>query len=221
MYTILWQRSIPACAGEPPAVPEGAGAPWVYPRVCGGTLAVLGEPSTGIGLSPRVRGNHDYHHRHHRPARSIPACAGEPARAEGRRLLCGVYPRVCGGTPPRRNRRNPAQGLSPRVRGNPGRQPTPRVPGGSIPACAGNPCGINRRSAQSGSIPACAGEPYHRGYDRQLPAVYPRVCGGTNTDQTATNNVQGLSPRVRGNRAGALRLRRLRRSIPACAGEPV
>ena len=51
-----------------------------------------------IGLSPRVRGNHarrpDAVHRR----RSIPACAGEPAKSDLRQSRRGVYPRVCGGT---------------------------------------------------------------------------------------------------------------------------
>ena len=54
-------RSIPACAGEPttpPALPPGC---WVYPRVCGGTTAVLQRGNAPGGLSPRVRGNHGCH----------------------------------------------------------------------------------------------------------------------------------------------------------------
>ena len=50
--------SIPACAGEPRwgrrACPDGR----VYPRVCGGTLAEGVVREAGLGLSPRVRGNH-------------------------------------------------------------------------------------------------------------------------------------------------------------------
>ena len=72
--------SIPACAGEPR--PGGAGRRrcWVYPRVCGGTYALLIETESANGLSPRVRGNH--RHRSHPGALggSIPACAGEPSQ---------------------------------------------------------------------------------------------------------------------------------------------
>ena len=78
--------SIPACAGEPyvlnqsccpnqrvvyprvcggtvrqPVVlPSKSWTPRVYPRVCGGTNETLpsNELDAGVGLSPRVRGNH-------------------------------------------------------------------------------------------------------------------------------------------------------------------
>ena len=51
-------RSIPACAGEAPAMNASRNATKVYPRVCGGSpgpefLALLDG-----GLSPRVRGKH-------------------------------------------------------------------------------------------------------------------------------------------------------------------
>ena len=50
-------RSIPARAGEPPALPRLVNQRMVYPRACGGTQ-VLEEVSTlPGGLSPRVRGN--------------------------------------------------------------------------------------------------------------------------------------------------------------------
>ena len=51
--------------------------------------------------------------------RSIPACAGEPSETRERMSWLGVYPRVCGGTPPTGLTYGPIIGLSPRVRGNP------------------------------------------------------------------------------------------------------
>ena len=54
-------RSIPACAGEPRLQSRRQIAGGVYPRVCGGTLAVIPTHPQG--------------------GRSIPACAGEPAAA--------------------------------------------------------------------------------------------------------------------------------------------
>ena len=50
----------------------------VYPRVCGGTGMVCTQMGSGVGLSPRVRGNHPAPPCHRPPVRSIPACAGEP-----------------------------------------------------------------------------------------------------------------------------------------------
>ena len=75
-----------------------------------------------------------------------------------------------------------------------------RIAGGSIPACAGEPCW--------GSVGQCSGR------------VYPRVCGGTLDFQSPEHTGEGLSPRVRGNRRVKLRWNRSHGSIPACAGEP-
>ena len=50
--------------------------------------------------------------------------------------------------------------------------------------------------------------------------VYPRVCGGTFDILVGIPASEGLSPRVRGNRAWNLRAPPISGSIPACAGEP-
>ena len=100
----------------------------------------------------------------------------------------------------RETRMYPTIGLSPRVRGNLGD--------------VGNEYSVYR------SIPACAGEPLlHLGGGRPV-GVYPRVCGGTDKLQRQRNLVNGLSPRVRGNRQAATATEPGERSIPACAGEP-
>ena len=54
-----------------------------------------------------------------------------------------VYPRVCGGTLLTGAGVSYAEGLSPRVRGNPVRSKAAASAGRSIPACAGEPrrCG--------------------------------------------------------------------------------
>ena len=71
-----------------------------------------------------------------------------------------------------------------------------------------------------GSIPACAGEPWLCPRRVTIPAVYPRVCGGTAGDGHIGDALSGLSPRVRGNRGDLLIGHNQRGSIPACAGEP-
>ena len=212
--------SIPACAGEPHRDDCGPGRHQVYPRVCGGTEVSTLQRYTWTGLSPRVRGNPDECLRIFDIRGSIPACAGEPARAGRPGASCRVYPRVCGGTPAPSNPWRRRRGLSPRVRGNP--QPVIYAP------------------PPPGSIPACAGEPIGEAAALLGTKVYPRVCGGTLTACALPQPWQGLSPRVRGNlgphRAAGLGRRsipRVRgnlyhahdeaqtcRSIPACAGEP-
>ena len=70
----------------------------VYPRVCGGTKASNAAVMSISGLSPRVRGNLGQQRRAATCIRSIPACAGEPQKAERISSELRVYPRVCGGT---------------------------------------------------------------------------------------------------------------------------
>ena len=74
-------RSIPACAGEP--IPSGVQQvnPGVYPRVCGGTIAIPIPAVKHQGLSPRVRGNRRRRRLYLSQIGSIPACAGEPGRS--------------------------------------------------------------------------------------------------------------------------------------------
>ena len=152
------------------------------------------------GLSPRVRGNPVNRRVRGCHRGSIPACAGEPMGTRTGSGQWRVYPRVCGGTywmptPP-----TPLEGLSPRVRGNPG-----------------HPLG---RRGVDGSIPACAGEPSLPAPPAPTARVYPRVCGGTAWAAGINHHHEGLSPRVRGNLGDALALDIVAGSIPACAGEP-
>ena len=90
--------SIPACAGEPAAMPRTPRPTAVYPRVCGGTESRAKPSSAMRGLSPRVRGNRNQQYRKIKAGRSIPACAGEPFALSAVGRLPRVYPRVCGGT---------------------------------------------------------------------------------------------------------------------------
>ena len=131
--------SIPACAGEPlgsALVCRGAG---VYPRVCGGTYAERLSGLDDVGLSPRVRGNHQNIAPLPHKLGSIPACAGEPADPLHEGGSTRVYPRVCGGTGEVERIKRDPEGLSPRVRGNLHRAVLCHRRVGSIPACAGEP----------------------------------------------------------------------------------
>ncbi len=92
------QRSIPACAGEPTVPFQTQHDPKVYPRVCGGTASRIRVSTSSQGLSPRVRGNPLRCLMSTVGDRSIPACAGEPARGSATDRGPRVYPRVCGGT---------------------------------------------------------------------------------------------------------------------------
>ena len=193
-------RSIPACAGEPTRPCSEVRTPTVYPRVCGGTTVPPRAPPVKLGLSPRVRGNRLPLVQNELIPGSIPACAGEPAPNPMTAKTSAVYPRVCGGTYITSKVFRNSVGLSPRVRGN---LEVVRLADGHI-----------------GSIPACAGEPHQQSPTRGLRTVYPRVCGGISFANEGGACVQGLSPRVRGNRLYSRDDGATGGSIPACAGEP-
>ena len=152
-----------------------------------------------LGLSPRVRGKHRAGRGIPHRRRSIPACAGEAIGIGGATDGNKVYPRVCGGSPPPATPEELAEGLSPRVRGK--------------PASVCVPCNNPR------SIPACAGEAGTGMARRWWRRVYPRVCGGSTGRTKRPALATGLSPRVRGKPPPGQCAGRLRRSIPACAGE--
>ena len=183
VISLSWKgsRSIPARAGEPSEYLDHLITVTVYPRACGGT------PSDPACL-PALLG-------------SIPARAGEPEFAVMNRKTSEVYPRACGGTAPTRTLTLPIAGLSPRVRGNQGRQDQSR---------------LRRRS-----IPARAGEPIKPGSAAITISVYPRACGGTMLSYALMITLMGLSPRVRGNQAQLSHSYVDARSIPARAGEPL
>ena len=132
-------RSIPARAGEPRAGCPGGPLWWVYPRACGGTIPRPEVADYPDGLSPRVRGNPPGQGTRGRRRGSIPARAGEPARARDPRTAPWVYPRACGGTSPAVAVPPSRMGLSPRVRGNRTHSTAVAHPVRSIPARAGEP----------------------------------------------------------------------------------
>ena len=193
--------SIPACAGEPASPSDSILAIRVYPRVCGGTAQWPINFGAKMGLSPRVRGNLQRLASQRRLQGSIPACAGEPSCCGCSRPRQPVYPRVCGGTDLDHTWDLVDEGLSPRVRGNHSQGYKMLDLAGSIPACAGEPCGV---------VPCWP-----------IRGVYPRVCGGTFYSAHEMCHCLGLSPRVRGNLAYRDCHDAIKGSIPACAGEPV
>ena len=191
---------IPAQAGEP------AMSEWVrideraYPRAGGGTRGASGPVRTTEGLSPRRRGN-----RTASPPRvlrqgPIPAQAGEPCRGFRGGDWPRAYPRAGGGTLFTLGIMRSCRGLSPRRRGN--RLHT----------------GMN--SAREGPIPAQAGEPVERTPGNPSVRAYPRAGGGTMMASASRQDVQGLSPRRRGNLSDATSVDQVQGPIPAQAGEP-
>ena len=136
----LHPGSIPACAGEPRGPRRRERRARVHPRVCGGAAAAQLPLELERGPSPRVRGSPTAGHHQLPRCGSIPACAGEPSLVGPRLAGPGVHPRVCGGARAPRCLPTRTSGPSPRVRGSLLRAVHQIVPGGSIPACAGEPC---------------------------------------------------------------------------------
>ena len=173
----------------------------VYPRACGGTSPAVSNSCLPLGLSPRVRGNLPVAERGGRGRRSIPARAGEPLPLLDAESLHEVYPRACGGTMYQTMYPGVTVGLSPRVRGN-----------------------LLHRTftdSKGRSIPARAGEPNTHWPTLMIAWVYPRACGGTDPWVRVRVQLQGLSPRVRGNPTPCGHCLPPWGSIPARAGEPV
>ena len=116
----VFERSIPAWAGET-SYRTGLPTGWkVYPRVGGGNDRAQCLPSQRSGLSPRGRGKLHSTRSKRRALRSIPAWAGETHIVPYRNALIRVYPRVGGGNAPACFRFYSSPGLSPRGRGKPG-----------------------------------------------------------------------------------------------------
>ena len=152
--------TIPACAGEPPRLLSVKGDHRDHPRVCGGA-DLCGSLGMALdGPSPRVRGSRRMGSGWDLDLGTIPACAGEPRERAGEPLLYKDHPRVCGGAQRGTGRTQPWQGPSPRVRGSHNQHTLRRDNPGTIPACAGEPCGQPVRSRASGDHPrVCGGAP--------------------------------------------------------------
>ena len=152
-----------------------------------------------------MRGNPPYNQVLPSSSGSIPARAGEPARTNPTLPAYRVYPRACGGTGYDVDPLARQFGLSPRVRGNRTVIYGVKVCIGSIPARAGEPrLNFPHQLATSRSIPARAGEPPGVA-GSLLPLTYgsiPARAGEPSADAIGLEGNAGLSPRVRGNRAG-------------------
>ena len=135
----------------------------------------------------------------------------------------------------------PANGLSPRGRGNRGPLRLAIHVGRSIPAWAGEPAGARRPAGSQPVYPRVGGGTpaggtgwrrggglSPRGRGNPPPAfrpstrrpVYPRVGGGTGTHALKADVLEGLSPRGRGNLGRRPHSKPRDGSIPAWAGEP-
>ena len=211
--------SIPAWAGETEAVGDQAYLAAVYPRVGGGNYLIAPKSSRTNGLSPRGRGKRLLGDRGRQWVGSIPAWAGETAASSFAAGSRRVYPRVGGGNIGSRRRALFRRGLSPRGRGNLRSHQSLRSQVGLSPRGRGKPMLRMQRESNRRSIPAWAGETISGLPKILLMKVYPRVGGGNTLPARPPSQQNGLSPRGRGKPRLIHMPVRIRRSIPAWAGE--
>ena len=153
-----------------------------------------------LGLSPRIRGNQEGFPDGPRCSGSIPAHTGKPRSSAATPRRRKVYPRAYGETDPDYAVATLAEGLSPRIRGNP--RPTTAA------------------AQMRGSIPAHTGKPRSRPTRTGPGWVYPRAYGETWHCRMNARVMKGLSPRIRGNLALSHECARPQGSIPAHTGKP-
>ena len=151
-------RSIPACTGNPGRAGRRRARGRVYPRVYGESTPAGRSRLGGGGLSPRVRGILQAIAENGEKRWSIPACTGNPYLRHDRYCLLEVYPRVYGESIEVTIARQPATGLSPRVRGIRRARMAHRPRRRSIPACTGNPGCRRILSPRSKVYPRVYGE---------------------------------------------------------------
>ena len=191
------------------------------------------------GSSPRARGTPMVGAGESSPKRFIPACAGNAEQGRQAPRETTVHPRVRGERLHRQPPLSCASGSSPRARGTPLCQPSLPHRQRFIPACAGNarpmprcvPNGAvhprvrgeraenQRRARHRGRfIPACAGNAFGTAGWVRCGAVHPRVRGERILPLAWRSAEPGSSPRARGTPCPQVRAVRIRRFIPACAG---
>ncbi len=150
------------------------------------------------GLSPLTRGTLFNSAKEVLSARFIPAHAGNTRGYEGIYFCTTVYPRSRGEHPSSDSPENSIAGLSPLTRGT--------------------QTGLVNQEFAKRFIPAHAGNTSESLKMAYRAAVYPRSRGEHSCVRVAFRRSNGLSPLTRGTRRAAHNQLRLRRFIPAHAG---
>ena len=171
-----------------------------YPRGRGETMNSGGSWLSGLGLSPRARGNRGVVRAGSRVHGPIPAGAGKPQPLEIGWQRVGAYPRGRGETGQACLTVAGSPGLSPRARGN------------QRATC--------ERHGYWGPIPAGAGKPKVSKFLADVDGAYPRGRGETSRNCSSLMADWGLSPRARGNPAQRADEPPPPGPIPAGAGKP-
>ena len=165
-----------------------------YPRACGGT-------TTGLSLSPRMRGNHQNEIAAYFRGGLSPRMRGNPA-----------IPRMDSGC---------GSGLSPRMRGNRDTSHRTALRAGEHPRQDEHPRACGGTEVAVTVYPrACGGTAVVKLRTRVVVGLSPRMRGNPNASAGIRDMDWGLSPRMRGNPRQTGRGHPQEGSIPAHAGEP-
>ena len=234
------QRIIPASAGQTHALACVQALVLDHPRECGANFFDGAVVRGGAGSSPRVRGKLGRTSRSPRSARIIPASAGQTAPESLRpAAMSGSSPRVRG----KRSRccaRHCLRRIIPASAGQTRhRRAKPRHRADHPRECGANQSAMPLSTSSTGSsprvrgkhefpalqldatriIPASAGQTRVSCPPTRRHADHPRECGANFFDGAVVRGGAGSSPRVRGKHEGRRTGMRLRRIIPASAGQ--
>ena len=192
-------RIIPAHAGQTTRVYRKHVETADHPRACGANRRCAMVRQLAYGSSPRMRGKLSPTTSRYNFPRIIPAHAGQTAPYVHRTFCRADHPRACGANHDCVRPLFRPFGSSPRMRGKHAVAGAARRVVRIIPAHAGQTCGGRRG-------PACS-------------ADHPRACGANIGVDVSDAFGCGSSPRMRGKLPCARSGRRLRRIIPAHAGQ--
>ena len=198
MACAIYQRFIPACAGNAEERQSGRKGGPVHPRMRGERSISSYLTIDKYGSSPHARGTREGSYVAVAEMRFIPACAGNASGQPSAILICPVHPRMRGERRKRSRRRKPDTGSSPHARGTP--SPTTAV------------------TCRNRFIPACAGNALTRAAFLTNDTVHPRMRGERVRIAQPAGRATGSSPHARGTRRMLRLFNRGHRFIPACAG---
>ena len=191
-------RFIPARAGNTSGPPPPSTDRPVHPRSRGEHAGDIVGLASASGSSPLARGTPGERGDRGRPARFIPARAGNTAARLVPVKSSSVHPRSRGEHSSTSICPSPKRGSSPLARGTPGSATCDKTPVRFIPARAGN---------TTPGAPSAA-----------TATVHPRSRGEHNTGRLGGRSLYGSSPLARGTREQARGACRDIRFIPARAG---
>ena len=196
--SVVFQRFIPARAGNISTMYHISTPTSVHPRTCGEHYRYESLPEIDNGSSPHVRGTFSGLAESTHRSRFIPARAGNICRKNTYSCERPVHPRTCGEHGPQTEPAATYIGSSPHVRGTSMTAKAYQTGSRFIPARAGN-------------ISGSAGVPYRK-------SVHPRTCGEHIILDLLMSPHAGSSPHVRGTYPRSHKLRLIRWFIPARAG---